>query len=200
MGPRPVAVLDANVLFPFQLRNLLLHLSVEGLYKPLWSDQILEEVRRALAREAGVSDEQWSHLRGQMEKHFPDAWGSGYDGAADGLVLPDEGDRHVIALALAYEAEAIVTSNLKHFGAVTLDPFGTAAVHPDHFCMDLAERDPAAVLRAADRHRVSLKSHPMRAEEYLDSIGEKAGLRRTSRFLLEAGFLSRAVQRPRARR
>jgi len=200
MGPRPVAVLDANVLYPFQLRNLLLHLSVEGLYRPLWSDAIMGEVRRALVGKAQVTPEQWDHLLGQMKKHFPDSWGSGYAGAADGVALPDEGDRHVVALALAYEAEVIITSNLKHFGAVTLDPFGTAAVHPDDFCVALAEHDPGAVLRAAEQHRISLKTRPLRGDEYLTMLETKAGLRRTSRFLLEAGFLSRTVQRPLARR
>lgn len=200
MRRRPVAVLDANVLFPFQLRNLLLHLAVEDLYQPLWSTEILGEVERALRREAGLSDEQCAHLFGQMAKAFPEACGHGYAGAADGLDLPDEGDRHVVALAIAYEADVIVTSNQKHFRAVTRDTLGTAAVQPDDFCMALAGQDPAAVLRAAERHRTSLKAHPLRASEYLDSIADRAGLRRTSRFLLEAGFLARAVQRPRARR
>ena len=53
------------------MRNLLLHLAVEGLYQPLWSDEIMDEVRRALAENAGVSEEQWAHLLDQMTKHFP---------------------------------------------------------------------------------------------------------------------------------
>lgn len=200
MRRRPVAVLDACVLYPFQLRNLLLHIAVEGLYRPLWSNEILAEVDRALRRDAGLTDEQCAHLSGQMQKAFPDAFGSGHDGAADGLELPDEGDRHVIALAAHYEADVIVTANLKHFPAIVLEPLEMEAMAPDHFCAELAASEPAAMLRAAERHRTSLKSRPLRQDEYLDSLSEKAGLKRTAGLLLEAGFMSRAVQTPRARR
>lgn len=200
MRRRPVAVLDACVLYPFQLRNLLLHLAVEGLYRPLWSHEILAEVDRALRREAGLTDEQCAHLFGQMQKAFPDALGQGYDGAADELELPDDGDRHVIALAAHYEADVIVTANRKHFPAVVLQPLEVEAMAPDDFCVELAASEPAAVLRAAERHRTSLKLHPLRQDEYLDSLSQKAGLKRTARLLLEAGFLSRAVQTRRSTR
>ncbi|HEU4559876.1 MAG TPA: PIN domain-containing protein [Longimicrobium sp.] len=194
MRRRPVALLDACVLYPFQLRNLLLHLAVEGLYRPLWSHEILAEVDRALRREARLTDEQCAHLFGQMQEAFPDAFGTGYEGAADELDLPDAGDRHVIALAAHYEADVIVTANLKHFPAVVLQPLEMEAVAPDDFCAALAASEPAAVLRAAERHRASLKSHPLGRDEYLDSLSKKAGLKRTARLLLEAGFMSRAVQ------
>ena len=133
-------------------------------------------------------------------KHFPDAFGRGHAGAADGVELPDEGDRHVIALAAAHEADVIITSNIKHFPAVALQPLGLEAIQPDEFCMALMEHDAAAVLRAAERHRGSLKMHPLRQDEYLTSLADKAGLKRTSRLLLEAGFLTRAVRPPRVRR
>ena len=200
MRRRPVAVLDACVLYPFQLRNLLLHLAVEGLYRPLWSNEILAEVDRALRRDAGLTDEQCAHLFGQMRKAFPDALGSGYEGAADELDLPDEGDRHVIALAAHFEADVIVTANLKHFPAVVLQPMDVEAVAPDAYCAELAASEPAAVLRAAERHRASLKSRPLRQDEYLDSLADKAGLKRTATLLMEAGFMSRAVQTRRATR
>ena len=109
MPAPPVAVLDADVLFPFQLRNLLLHLAAEEQFLPLWSDEIVTEFVRGLQRDAGLSKTQCEHLVRQMRAHFPEAWGERYAGAADGMPLPDEGDRHVVALAVHYEADFLVT-------------------------------------------------------------------------------------------
>lgn len=41
--PRPVALLDANVLYPARLRDLLIRLAIAGLYQARWSEQILDE-------------------------------------------------------------------------------------------------------------------------------------------------------------
>lgn len=43
---RPVALLDANVLYPARLRDLLLRLNVAGMYQARWSEQILDECFR----------------------------------------------------------------------------------------------------------------------------------------------------------
>ncbi|WP_420125121.1 PIN domain-containing protein [Longimicrobium sp.] len=188
MRPAPAAVLDANVLFPFQLRNLLLHLAVDGLFEPLWSEQIVGECVRNLRLRAGLTDAQCGHLSGQMRAAFPEAWGTGYEGAADGLVLPDEGDRHVIALAVHHEAEFIITRNAKHFPPAVLRPFGIRPLDPDVFIVRLWRRDAPAVLAAAERHRLSLRRAPLAPERYLDSLRTHAELPRTARRLLAAGF------------
>jgi hypothetical protein len=190
----PVAVLGANVLFPFQLRNFLLHLAAEGRLNPRWSEDIIAEFLRALKDDAGLDRVQRSHLQTQMQRYFPDAWGSGHSGAADGISLPDEGDRHVIALALHYEAVFIVTRNLRHFPANVLHPLGVEAVDPDTFVEVLFAVDPPAVLRAAELHRSSLRAHPLSPEAYLHSLRAHAGLSRTTDLLRSAGFLDDAAR------
>ena len=40
---RPVALLDANVVYPARLRDLLIRLAIAGLYQARWSEQILNE-------------------------------------------------------------------------------------------------------------------------------------------------------------
>jgi len=196
MRRRPVAVLDTNVLFPFQLRNLLLHLAAEDVYVPLWSREILGELARVLGRDAKLTEPQRVHLIGQMERYFPDALGSAPGDAADGFPLPDEDDRHVIALAAHYEADVIVTANLKHFPAPVLERLGLEARHPDEFCLDLAELEEPSVLRAAETHRLSLSRQPLTPEEYLVSLATHGGVARTAEWLKTSGFLSTRV-RPR---
>lgn len=188
MRAAPAAVLDANVLFPFQLRNLLLHLAVNGLFEPLWSEQIVDECVRNLRAKSVLTDAQCAHLVGQMRVAFPEAWGTGYEGAADGLVLPDEGDRHVIALAVHHEAEFIITRNAKHFPPEVLRPLGIRPLDPDAFVVRLWRRNGSAVLAAAERHRLSLRRAPLEPERYLDSLRTHAGLTRTALRLAQAGF------------
>src|SRR5438309_6478453 len=51
MLPAPFkVVLDANVLYPFSLRDTLLRAASEGLFQLYWSDQILEEARPELGQ------------------------------------------------------------------------------------------------------------------------------------------------------
>lgn len=46
-----LAVLDACVLYPVELRNLLLCVAEQGLYRPLWTEKILSEMRRSILRQ-----------------------------------------------------------------------------------------------------------------------------------------------------
>ena len=39
---RPIAVLDANVLYPAPLRDLLIRLAIDGQYQAKWSARILD--------------------------------------------------------------------------------------------------------------------------------------------------------------
>jgi hypothetical protein len=42
------AVIDANALYPSSLRDILLRLAEAELFVPLWSERIVEEMRRNL--------------------------------------------------------------------------------------------------------------------------------------------------------
>jgi predicted nucleic acid-binding protein len=176
MQPCPLVVLDANVLYPFQLRNFLLHAAAEELFVPLWSDTIVDEFARNLRKRHGISQAKVDHLVNQMRAAFPDAWGAGYEGAADGVPLPDEGDRHVVELAVKYEAEAIVTNNIKDFPERALAPFQLSAISPEEFADILADFDPRAIFMVAENHRLSLKRAPLSPAEYLESLEVRAGM------------------------
>lgn len=191
MSGRPLAVLDANVLYPFQTRNFLLHLAASDLFDPLWSEGIVREMGRNLVSDGAVNRDQLRHLVGEMQRHFPEAWGHGYEGRADHLTVPDESDRHVIALALHYEAEYVITHNKKDFPEAVLDPIGLQALDPDEFVTRTWTHDLENVVRAAEAHRVSLTKSPLEPEDYLRSLARPDVLPQTSARLKAAGFLDR---------
>ena len=176
---RPTALLDANVLYPAGLRDVLLRLADRYLYAPLWSADIHTEWMRSLLIDrpdidAGVLE----RTRAVMDGHFPDAVVTGYETIAAGLDLPDPGDRHVLAAAIRGQADVIVTGNLRDFPADRLAPHGPAAQHPDAFIAGLLEADPDAVLAAVRGHRAALRNPPRSADEHLAAL-ERLGLVRT---------------------
>ena len=54
-------VLDANVLFPFSLRDTLLRSAAEGLFQLYWSGQILDEMERNLVAKGTITSRQAAH-------------------------------------------------------------------------------------------------------------------------------------------
>jgi len=79
-----LAVLDSNVLYSSQVRNLFLWCAVQDLYTPLWSQEIIDEVGRNIVRNGAMSAHQWSRLLGELRSHFGGAWGTGYESVAAG--------------------------------------------------------------------------------------------------------------------
>ncbi len=89
-------------------------------------------------------------------------------GAELALDLPDADDRHVLAAAMAADADAIVTLNLRDFPGWALAPKGLRAVHPDEFLVELWRAHPAAVAAVveavrAEAERLSGEPQPLRA-------------------------------------
>ena len=184
-----LAVLDSNVLYSSQVRNLFLWCAVQDLYTPLWSQEIIDEVGRNIVRNGAMSARQWSRLLGELRSHFGGAWGTGYECAAAGAAMPDEGDRHVLALAVHYEADVIVTSNTRHFPKHELARFDIEPLGPAGFAKRLWLQGPDRAMEAARLHRQSLTHSRLSREEYVGSLREGAGLRFFARRLVEGGFL-----------
>jgi hypothetical protein len=89
------APLDTCVLYPAYLCDTLLRLAEAEAYRPLWSSDILAELRRNVA-EAGVPVDRVERRIANMSQSFPDAMVSGYESLIDGMTN-DPKDRHVLA-------------------------------------------------------------------------------------------------------
>lgn len=140
---RYTALLDANVLVPYTLTDVLLRLAEAGLYRPLWSPSILAETEHTLVHLHPAIAAAALHDRvAAMDQFFPDATVTGWDEIVGSLTLPDPDDRHVLAAAIVGGADAIVTANLRDFPAQTLARFNIFATHPDDFLLDQFDLEP----------------------------------------------------------
>ncbi|MBS0563929.1 MAG: PIN domain-containing protein [Proteobacteria bacterium] len=162
------ALLDANVLYPTVLREILTGVAAAGLFQPLWSERILEEWARATVK-LGPGAE--AVARGEiaaLRVAFPRAAVLPGEALAARLWLPDPNDIHVLAAAIAGGADLIVTFNAADFPRHLLDEEGLARMDPDQFLLRLHEHAPekvAAVCEAvrAEAERLSGEAQPLRA-------------------------------------
>ena len=165
---RLVALLDANVLYPAPIRDLLLQLAAAGHYHARWSDDIHDEwIRNVLINRPDLDIAQLTRTRQLMDRHVRDARVEDYDGLIAGLTLPDLEDRHVLAAAIAGGANYIVSFNLKDFPAAALLPHGIEPVHPDDFLMMLYRADTQACADAVAAILTRLRNPPVSRADYL---------------------------------
>jgi predicted nucleic acid-binding protein len=110
-------LLDACVLVPMPLCETLLRLAEEpALYRPLWSDLILQEVGTVLERNMRLTAQQVKRRVDAMRTTFPEAFVVIPDELASALTcIPDPNDRHVLAAAIRGKADAILTLNGRDF-------------------------------------------------------------------------------------
>jgi predicted nucleic acid-binding protein len=164
-----VALLDANVLYPAYLRDLLLRLAQAGVYQPRWSAEITGEVARNLKRGRDtVAQEKIERVISLMKEHFEDAEVTGYEGLVDSMTN-DPKDRHVLAAAITGGADVIVTHNLRHFPAGSRDPYNIDAQDLNEFLRHQWEQaDPERFVSILERWTAQLQRHPNTLEGVLE--------------------------------
>jgi len=172
-------VLDACVLYPAPLRDLLIELAASGLYRAKWTDKIHDEwTRNVLKDRTDLKPEQLARTRALMDAAVLSAKVIGYEGLIPSIMLPDEGDRHVVAAAIRAGADAIITFNIRDLPYASLSAYDIDAQHPDDFLLHQFGLDEPLVVVAAQRCRARLKNPPVTAEDYLDTL-ERQSLPRT---------------------
>lgn len=178
---RFTCVLDTNVIYPINIRDLLLWFAHFDLYTPKWSKHIFDEWKDVMKRN-GVSEKEIQKRVSKMQMAFPDALVVNYESLVDSLKLPDEKDRHVLAAAIKTNANIIVTNNLKDFPKEYLSSFGLNAKSADDFITDTIDLNNELALEAF-RDLVLNRSNPNLDEFEVLDLFRKNGLKDTADYL-----------------
>ncbi|MBB5853690.1 PIN domain-containing protein [Amycolatopsis umgeniensis] len=149
-----MVLLDANVLYPNALRDLLIRIAQSGLVRAKWTDEILDEVFRNLKENRPDLDPgKLDRTRELMNCSVRDCLATGYEPLVPALTLPDPDDRHVLAAAIKAQGS-------------------------DDFVLDRIALNRRLVVEAVLRIAASRRSPPTSFAEILDAL-ERAGLRKS---------------------
>jgi predicted nucleic acid-binding protein len=152
------AFLDTCVLYPAYLADTLLRLAEASAYRPLWSADVLSELRRNVI-ERGIPPDKVDRRITLMARSFPDALVTGYESLVEGMAN-DPKDRHVLAAAVRANAEVLVTFNVKDFPEQALKPYDVVAVHPDEFLLDQLDLYPGLTTAVLRQQGASYRREP----------------------------------------
>jgi predicted nucleic acid-binding protein len=177
------AVLDACVLFRNGVRDFLLWVAEAGAFTPVWSDTIHDEWTKSRHEKFGDPIGVLLRARAHMENAFPGSNFEPDDTILRTISLPDPGDVHVVATAIAAEATTIVTCNEKDFPDEILAPLGLGKEEPDVFCARLFSNAQIEVVEGARLHRASLKKPRYDQRAYVEHVEAKLELKRTAQLL-----------------
>jgi predicted nucleic acid-binding protein len=152
-GAAVKAVLDACVLYPTVLRELLQGAGAAGLYQPVFSERILTEWVLATAKLGPDVPALAAVEAATFRAAFPRGLVRAHPEIEARLLLPDPNDLHVLATAIASGADAIVTFNAQDFPGHVLAAEGVTRRDPDGFLWELQSRHPEAMARIVEAVR-----------------------------------------------
>lgn len=178
-------IYDANVLYPFGTRDILIELATTELFRAKWTERIHHEWMTNLAHNLGIDESRLNPIRTAMDRSVMECLIEGYESLIptfEAMPLPDPGDAHVIAAAVFARADMIVTRNLKDFPSEIIAPYNIEAQHPDEFILNQFDFNPSVVAASARNCRVRRKKPPLDAGEYIESL-KKDGLPGTAQAL-----------------
>lgn len=168
------ALLDANVLYPAPIRDVLVQLATTGIYRARWSADIHREWIEALLRAEPHRDRRrLERTRDLMDQTVRDCLITGYQDLASTLTLPDPNDTHVLAAAIVGRCDVIVTRNLKDFPETILQPYDLEAQDPDEFLCNHLSLVPGHFCTSIRTVRQRLKKPPKEVDEYLNTLTEQ---------------------------
>ncbi len=141
---RPRVFVDANVWYPPSVRSVALGVGLAGLAEIVTSEGVLDELHRHLAVTAKTNLSP-AHAQARVEELRRTLLGARADSvcAIDAgsslspVGLPDPDDEHVVAGALAADADLLITQNVGDFPPSILEKAGLDVLSADEYFHDL---------------------------------------------------------------
>jgi predicted nucleic acid-binding protein len=169
------ALFDTNVLFGFHLNDVILGLAERGLFRPLWSERILDELSKNLA-EHGIPGASVKRRVDAMRHAFPDATVTGFDDLI-GTMTNDPKDRHVLAAGIRANCEVLVTlvesRAVVYDGPdVSVDSYDIEIVHPDEFLLDQLDLYPGPTVGVLRQLIADYSSPTLEMEDLLVRLAD----------------------------
>ncbi len=187
------AIYDACVLYPFEIRDVLMTAALTRCFTLFWTEAILDECTRNLIADGRATEENMKVMKDGMNKVYPYANIplADYESLIP-VMTNDSKDRHVLAAAVARKVDVIVTVNLKDFRTEALEPYGIEAQHPDVFVrhvLDLEAKSFVAEFHKRNEQRrawaVQKGKEPRSDEEVAAHLADAhPRMAETSEFLL----------------
>ena len=138
-------LIDACVLYPTVMREIVVGAARAGAFTPLWSARILEEWARAAIKIGPTGEAQARAEIALLRAAWPKAEVTPTPGLERRLYLPDENDIHVLASAISGNADIIMTLNAKDFPRGALAEEGLSRVDPDSYLHGIWSAQPAMI-------------------------------------------------------
>ncbi|MFJ6553062.1 hypothetical protein ACIQNT_12500 [Streptomyces luteogriseus] len=171
-------ILDAGTLVPGYLRNALLHLAAYVTYRPLWTERIWAEALQEACQLNPLADRaRLEQINKSIQSRFgDDAMVTGWE-RHESAMTNNVQDRHVLAAAVASNANGVVTTDPGSFPEPSRQPFSLALYSPDDFLVDRLNWTPSKVLSAVEAQAAETArggaGERLSAEDILDKLEEK---------------------------
>lgn len=164
-----VVVADANILYSRTLRDYFLYAADQGAIEVHWSQQILDEMSRNLRLKLGLSETDSARLEHLMNDYIEYAL---VDVEPEDLAAVDDvsmnaDDRHVLAAALAADADILLTENVRHFPREWMSEHGIELLTAGELLVRLAEQVPDKMQAA---HELTVTYSPKSATDVLATL------------------------------
>lgn len=165
-------VLDSCVLYDSLIRDLLLCIAEKELYRPVWSNEICNEVERNLIKKIG--SEKANNLIKTINQAFPEAMDLNNSENIDlknTNIAPK--DRHVVCTAICSNSQVILTYNMQDFPQGDLKQFSIEVQTPDEFLINILNLSYKRVLNIYEEMESLYANPPIPREILLQWLKQK---------------------------